>query len=310
MVVAEAHLRGDRRAASPAWNAARGAGVRLNSAGRGRLGGRESDGFADRVTGLAGRCADRRSRLVQRGHRRDAQPGDFVRQGIPVLTYGLKRAIRAARLRSDERRDPVPPPHRAPEPRPPVARMGGLRRGQRLRRVDRHRVRGDPQRRGADRRIAAVQVPRLGAGRAATGRPGHHPRCVGTRARARHLHAVVRRGRQGHRRRHDRGARRWQPALDGGRSAAALVAAERRRPRRRDRRHQRGRGRGRPPGAARPGRARAPRPGRRGPTSATTAAGRGRSPGSTSTSAGPATPATSGTSSGWTPRRPWPCGTR
>ena len=70
------------------------------------------------------------------------------------------------------------------------------------------------------------------------------------------LHAVVRRARQGHRRRHGPRPRRRDVPLDGRRSAAALAADEQRRPRRDDRRHDRADRRGRAPGPAVAGRPR------------------------------------------------------
>ena len=98
---------------------------------------------------------------------------------------------------------------------PELPRMVGLLRRQRLRRPSRARIQRDPQRRGADRRLAALQIPRHRRRRRALvdrlitrdvedgGRPGL-------------LHAVVRRARQGDRRRHGvaagRDAFRWTAA--------------------------------------------------------------------------------------------------
>ena len=67
---------------------------------------------------------------------------------------------------------------------------------------------------------------------------------------------VVRRGRQGRRRRHDPSPGPQPVPLDGGRPAVPLADAERGRSRRGDRGHQRVDRRGGPPGAAQPGRPR------------------------------------------------------
>ena len=58
-------------------------------------------------------------------------------------------------------------------------------------------------------------------------RPGHHPRRDEAGGRAGLLHAVVRRARQGHRRRHRPSPRRRLLPLDRGRPAAPLAAPER-----------------------------------------------------------------------------------
>ena len=82
------------------------------------------------------------------------------------------------------------------------------------------------------RHLAALQVPHLGQGRDAPRRPDRHAGPAQGQARLGHLHALVRRARQGHRRRHRLAAVRERLPLDRGRSEPALVPAERPRPRR------------------------------------------------------------------------------
>ena len=124
------------------------------------------------------------------------------------------------------------------------------------------------------------------------------------------LHAVVRRARQGRRRRHDPSTRRGPLPLDGRRPAAALAAAEQRRPRRDDHGRDRGNGRARAAGTRCRATCWRPRPASHSPTSATSdgAASTDR-PASRSTCRGPATPATSATSCGSRPSRRSPSGT-
>ena len=87
---------------------------------------------------------------------------------------------------------------------PELSRLVGLLRGQRVRGAPRARVQRHPQRRGADRRLAAVQVPRHGPRRGAARRSHHHARRRENGGRAGVLHAVVRRARPGDRRRDGR----------------------------------------------------------------------------------------------------------
>ena len=84
---------------------------------------------------------------------------------------------------------------------PELSRVVWLLRCQLLRSASRARVQRDPQRRRVDRHLAALQVPGDGAGRDAVRRPRDHPRHAQGRGRAGHLHAVVRRAREGDRRR-------------------------------------------------------------------------------------------------------------
>ena len=69
----------------------------------------------------------------------------------------------------------------------------------------------------ADRRLSRCSSTRSRPRRRPPGRPGHHPRRHEDRRRPGHLHAVVRRRRQGPRRRHHRAPRRAGVPLDGGR---------------------------------------------------------------------------------------------
>ena len=112
---------------------------------------------------------------------------------------------------------------------PELPRVVGLLHRQRLREPPRARVQRHPQRRRADRRLAAVQVPGHRAGRGASRRPDHHARRVEDGRRPGVLHAVVRRARQGDRRRDGVAARRRHVPLDRRRSEPALVPPERRR---------------------------------------------------------------------------------
>ena len=137
-------------------------------------------------------------------------------------------------------------PHPRAVRKPELPRMGGVLRGQRVRAAPRARVRGHSQRRGADRRLAAVQVHRQRARCHAAGGSRHHARRHEGRGRAGHLHALVRRARQGHRRRHGHEAGRAGVAVDGRGPEPALVPAERRGPGRAGRgRLRAGRGAGR-----------------------------------------------------------------
>ena len=186
----------------------------------------------------------------------------------------------------------------------------GLLRVERLRGRPRHRIQRDPRGRGTHRRVAALQVPRLRARRPAPRRPGRHPRRDQAVGRWRHLHAVVRRARQGRRRRHGPSPRRAALPLDRRRPAAPLAPPEQRRPRRRPspRRPRR------PPRSRSRARCHATcsrrRPANRSTTCATSGDARPRSARSRSTSRGPATPATSATSCGSRPTARSRSGTR
>ncbi len=134
-----------------------------------------------------------------------------------------------------------------------MAGVVGLLRGQRLCRLPRHRIQRDPGAGRADRRQPALQVRGARSRRPAARRPGDHPGRDEAQGRRGLLHPVVRRGRQGRRRRHDPPAGRGPLPLDGRRPAVPLADDERERARRRDRRRQRDARRGRPPGSVEPG---------------------------------------------------------
>ena len=78
-----------------------------------------------------------------------------------------------------------------------------LLRRQRIPRLPRHRVQRDPRGGRAHRRQPALQIRAARPGRRAPGGPADRPRRDEAGAGPRLLHAVVRRARQGHRRRHD-----------------------------------------------------------------------------------------------------------
>ena len=122
----------------------------------------------------------------------------------------------------------VPSPDGAPEPEDAVAGVVRLLRELRVRRLPRHRVQRDPRGGRGHRRQPAVQVPDQGPRRDPPRRPRHHPRRDQAQGRAGLLHAVVRRARQGHRRRHRPSRRRGRAALDRGRSPGPLADDERR----------------------------------------------------------------------------------
>ena len=147
---------------------------------------------------------------------------------------------------------------------PELPRVVGVLHRQRLRGAPRARVRGDSQRRGADRRVAAVQVPDHRARFDAAGRSHRHARRHEDVRRPGDLHALVRRARQGDRRRHGVAPARAGVALDGRGSEPALVPAERARARRLGRGHL---GTGRGAGRAGADVSAAAAPGRRAPTS-------------------------------------------
>ena len=132
---------------------------------------------------------------------------------------------------------------------PELPRVVRVLRGQRVRGAPRPRVQRDPQRGGDDRHLAAVQVPPLGQGRHAPRGSDRDPGSQEGLGRLGHLHAVVRRARQGHRRRHGLAPRGERLPLDGGGPEPALVPPERRGPRRQDRGHLGRRGRARAAGA-------------------------------------------------------------
>ena len=127
--------------------------------------------------------------------------------------------------------------------------MVGLLRRQRVRRPSRARIQRYPQCRGADRRLAAVQIPGHGHRCRTLRRSAHHPGRRQDDGRPGLLHAVVRRARPRDRRRHGVAAGRDALSMDGGGSKPALVQAERRRPGRARRRHLRGARRAGPAGA-------------------------------------------------------------
>ena len=79
---------------------------------------------------------------------------------------------------------------------------------QRLRRLPRHRVQRDPRSGRPHRRSPLYKYERPRPRRAPARRPGHHPRRDEAQGRAVYYTPVVRRGRQGRRRRHDPPARR------------------------------------------------------------------------------------------------------
>ena len=110
-----------------------------------------------------------------------------------------------------------------------------------LRRRARHRVQRDPRGGRAHRRQPALQVHGLRARCPPPRRPGHHPRRDEAEAGPGLLHAVVRRARQGDRRRDGPPPRRRHVPLDGRRPAAPLAPPELGRPRRDDRRRLGGR---------------------------------------------------------------------
>ncbi len=148
----------------------------------------------------------------------------------------------------------------------------------------------DPQRRRALRCLAALQVPRHRSRCRAAARPHGHAQCAQARRSARSVHHLVRRARQGHRRRHREPARPRVFPPHFGRADPALPVSERSRPRRRDRRDHRVAGRAR---AAGPAVARHPRTGSprlRSTRSNTSASRRIALRVSTSRSRAPATP--------------------
>ena len=165
---------------------------------------------------------------------------------------GHRRALRArrARVRPNEHRHAFRCADPAAQSQAAVARLVGLSRGEPVRLAAHPRIRRRPPRGGTDRRLAALQVHRPRSRRDALDRPCHHPRRDKDQARPGHLHAVVRRARQGHRRRHDRAARRRLIPLDERRSAPALVRPQRSRPGCRDRRRLGRAGRDRVAGTA------------------------------------------------------------
>ena len=93
--------------------------------------------------------------------------------------------------RPRERRHPLPPAHLAAQPQDAVAGVVRLLRLERVRRRPRHRVQRDPRGGGADRRLTALQVPRLRAGRPAPRGSRRHPGRDEALDRWSHVHAVV-----------------------------------------------------------------------------------------------------------------------
>ncbi len=138
------------------------------------------------------------------------------------------------------------------QPQARVGRVGRLLRGGVLRRCPRHRVqRGAGGRRG-HRRLPPVQVHRPRTRRAAPHRPRHHAGRHEARRRPGLLHALVRRARQGDRRRDRDAAHRGLLSDHGGRSQLSMVRPERHRPGRGDPRRVRDHRRARPAGQALP----------------------------------------------------------
>ena len=208
-----------------------------------------------------------------------------------------------------ERRHRLPSPDGAPEPEDAVAGVVRLLRELRVRRLPRHRVQRDPRGGRGHRRQPPLQVPDQGPRRDPPRRPRDHARRDEAQGRAGLLHAVVRRARQGHRRRDRPPRRRGRAALDRGRSPDPLADDERRRPGRGDRGRQRVGGGARAPGPVQSRGARGgDRRGLRRPALLPTAREQDR-PARRSTSAAPATRATWATSCGSPPSTPRPCGT-
>ena len=220
----------------------------------------------------------------------------------------LRRSQRGGSL---ERRHRVPPPDRAAQPEDAVARVVGLLRRQRLRRLPRHRVQRDPRAGRAHRRQPALQVrgprPRRRAGSSTGSSPATRPSSrtapSTTRPWCDEDGKVVDDGTI------HRLADGSLP-LDRRRPAVPLAHDERDRARRRDRGRQRDRRGRRPPGPVEPG---GPRGGDRRVVrrpALLPAPGVDDRAARPSTSAGPATPATSATSCGSRPTGPSTCGTR
>src|SRR5258707_12347663 len=107
---------------------------------------------------------------------------------LPLLAvYNTRHAHRQRRPRAHL------PALREPE----LSGVVRLLRGELVRGAPRTRVQRDPQRLGADRRLAAVQVPAERTRRGEARRSRHHPRRLQARRRTGVLHPVVRRARQG-----------------------------------------------------------------------------------------------------------------
>ena len=126
---------------------------------------------------------------------------------------------------------PFHPAHRALNRKQQWREWSGYFAAQRLRRRPRHRVQRDPRGGRADRRQPALQVRVRGPRRARARRPRHHPRRDEAAGRPGLLHALVRRARQGHRRRHRPSARRGPSSAGPPPTRSALAAPERARPR-------------------------------------------------------------------------------
>ena len=139
-----------------------------------------------------------------------------------LMRTGSDRAVRHVSIGTA-----VPPADRAAQPQAAVARVVGLLRLERY--ADAHDIEYNAIREAA----ALIDVSPLykyrvaGPTRCALVDRVDHPRRDEDRRRPGHLHAVVRRARQGHRRRHGPPARRGPLPLDRGRSAAPLAAPER-----------------------------------------------------------------------------------
>ena len=199
-----------------------------------------------------------------------------------------------------ERRHPVPSAHGGAQPEAAMARVVRLLRRQRLRRRPRHRVQRDPRGGRADRRHArssSTASPGPTRKRSSTGSsPATRP---SSQVGQVFYTPVVRRARQGHRRRHRPPARRrpsyrWtaaDPQLRWLRLNARGLDVD-------DRGGHRVARRARPPGPAVTGACWRPPPASRSATCATSVAAPPDRPASPSTSRAPATPATSATSCG------------
>ena len=125
------------------------------------------------------------------------------------------------------KRTPFHRAHRRALPAAELAALGRAHRGRLLRPRRRARVLGDPQPRGADRRLAADEVPDRGPRRRAAARSGHAAQHRQARRRTGVLHRLVRRRRQAARRRHRDAPGRAQLPPHLRRTDAALAAHER-----------------------------------------------------------------------------------
>src|ERR1044072_7986917 len=90
----------------------------------------------------------------------DTASADYARTG-PTPSATIARGVG---------RNSLLLPRRGAQPQAAVAGVVGVPGGERLRRLARDRVQRHPRGGGADRRLAALQVPGVGAGRAAARR--------------------------------------------------------------------------------------------------------------------------------------------